>query len=111
MTEDVPKLAARGLPPLGRLLHLLAIEAAMQFSISAFNDYFDRLVDAGRPDKPVALGTVTPRQAYPVAPAILGPACCRQGALPAAWRGVGDASSGLHNPEGAFPTGLWQNSA
>src|SRR5438477_13080644 len=57
-------LAAHGLPPLGRLLHLLAIEAAMQFSISAFNDYFDRQVDAGRPDKPVALGIVTPRQAW-----------------------------------------------
>jgi Protein of unknown function (DUF4058) len=36
--------------------------------------------------------------------------CCRQGARPAAWRRVGAASSGLHNPEGAFPTGLWQNS-
>jgi hypothetical protein len=25
-------------------------------------------------------------------------------------RGVEDASGGLHNPEGAFPMGLWQNS-
>jgi len=48
---------------------------------------------------------VTPRQACPVAPA-MRPACCRQGALPAARRGVGEASGGLHNPEGAFPTGL-----
>ena len=53
---------------------------------------------------------VTPRQACPVAPAILRPAGCRPGALPAARRGVGEASGGLHNPEGAFPTGLWQNS-
>ena len=40
---------------------------------------------------------VTPRQACPVAPA-MRPACCRQGALPAARRGVGEASGGLHNP-------------
>ena len=32
---------------------------------------------------------VTTRPACPVAPAILRPACCRQGALPAARRGVG----------------------
>ena len=38
------------------------------------------------------------------------PACGWPGALPAARRGVGEASGGLHNPEGAFPTGLWQNS-
>jgi 4-hydroxybenzoate polyprenyltransferase len=56
-------LAARGIPPLDRLLHLLVIETAMQFSISAFNDYFDRHVDAGRPDKPVALGVIAPREA------------------------------------------------
>lgn len=57
-------LAARGLPPLGLLLHLLAIETAMQFSISAFNDYFDRHVDAGRVDKPVAMGAISPRVAW-----------------------------------------------
>ena len=57
-------LAARGLPPLGRLAHLLVIEAGMQFSISAFNDYFDRRVDAGRPDKPVAAGVISPRVAW-----------------------------------------------
>ena len=55
------------------------------------------------------LRPVTPRQACPVAPA-LRPACCRQGALPAARRGGGEASGGLHHPEGAFPTGLWHNS-
>ncbi len=59
-------LAARGLPPLGRLLHLLLIETAMQFSISAFNDYFDREVDRGRPDKPVASGFISPRVAFAV---------------------------------------------
>lgn len=53
-------LAARGLPPLGRLLHLLLIETAMQFSISAFNDYFDREIDRGRADKPVASGVISP---------------------------------------------------
>ena len=57
-------LAARGLPPLGRLLHLLVIETAMQFSISAFNDYFDRRVDLGRHDKPVATGMVSPWAAW-----------------------------------------------
>jgi 4-hydroxybenzoate polyprenyltransferase len=53
-------LAAKGLPPLDRLFQLLVIEAARQFSISAFNDYFDRDVDRGRPDKPVALGVIGP---------------------------------------------------
>jgi 4-hydroxybenzoate polyprenyltransferase len=57
-------LAARGLPPPGRLVHLLLIEMAMQFAISAFNDYFDRRVDAGRADKPVAAGVITPRTAW-----------------------------------------------
>ncbi len=59
-------LAARGLPPIGRLFHLLAIEAAMQFSISAFNDYFDREVDTGRTDKPVATGVISPRAAWSI---------------------------------------------
>lgn len=53
-------LAARGVPPLDRLLHLLLIELAMQFSISAFNDYFDRSFDVGRTDKPVASGAISP---------------------------------------------------
>ncbi|HEX8218571.1 MAG TPA: UbiA family prenyltransferase [Chloroflexia bacterium] len=57
-------LAAKGLPPLGRFVQLLAVEAAMQFSISAFNDYFDREVDAGRPGKPVASGEISPRVAW-----------------------------------------------
>ena len=57
-------LAARGLPPPGRFLQLLLIETAMQFSISAFNDYFDRKVDAGRHDKPVASGALSPRTAW-----------------------------------------------
>lgn len=57
-------LAARGLPSIGRLLHLLAIEAAMQFSISAFNDYFDRDTDRGRSDKPVATGAISPVTAW-----------------------------------------------
>lgn len=57
-------LAAKGLPPLGRLAYLLVIEAAMQFSISAFNDYFDRHVDAGRSDKPVASGLISHTTAW-----------------------------------------------
>jgi 4-hydroxybenzoate polyprenyltransferase len=57
-------LAARGLPPIGRFAQLLAIETAMQFSISAFNDYFDRHVDAGRADKPVASGAISARTAW-----------------------------------------------
>src|SRR5438270_10364576 len=57
-------LAAHGFPPMPRLLYLLAIEAGMQFSISAFNDYFDRNVDANRPDKPVAAGLISPSAAW-----------------------------------------------
>ena len=57
-------LAARGVPPLDRLLHLLLIELAMQFSISAFNDYFDRPFDMGRADKPVASGIISPSVAF-----------------------------------------------
>ena len=56
-------LAARGLPPIGLLIHLLIIETAMQFSISAFNDYFDRSIDQGRGDKPVASGEIAPQAA------------------------------------------------
>lgn len=59
-------LAARGVPPIGRFLQLLAVEAGMQFSISAFNDYFDRHIDTGRPDKPVASGRIGPRTAWVV---------------------------------------------
>ncbi len=66
-------LAARGLPPLGLLLHVLVIETAMQFSISAANDYFDRTVDKGREDKPVATGAITPGVASGVA-SVLGTA-------------------------------------
>jgi 4-hydroxybenzoate polyprenyltransferase len=57
-------LAARGIPPLPTLLGLLAIELCRQFSISAINDYFDRHIDRTRPDKPVAVGTVSPRTAW-----------------------------------------------
>src|SRR5207237_1282162 len=63
-------LAARGLPPIGRLFHLLTIETAMQFSISAFNDYFDRKVDVGRTDKPVATGAIRPQVALAIALAL-----------------------------------------
>ena len=59
-------LAAKGLPPLGRFVQLLAVETAMQFSISAFNDYFDRQVDAGRAEKPVASGQISPSLAWAV---------------------------------------------
>src|SRR6476661_4972825 len=53
-------LAARGLPPIGTLVGLLLIETCRQFSISAFNDYFDRYMDRGRPGKPVASGIISP---------------------------------------------------
>lgn len=59
-------LAARGIPPVGALLYLLAIETCRQFSISAFNDYYDRKVDIGRPEKPVAAGQISPRTAWAV---------------------------------------------
>jgi 4-hydroxybenzoate polyprenyltransferase len=57
-------LAARGIPPLPTLLGLLTIELCRQFSISAFNDYFDRHIDRARPDKPVALGIISPQTAW-----------------------------------------------
>lgn len=57
-------LAARGIPPIGLLLYLLLIETCRQFSISAYNDYYDREVDKGRPDKPVASGVISPRTAW-----------------------------------------------
>jgi 4-hydroxybenzoate polyprenyltransferase len=59
-------LAARGLPPLGTLLMLLVIETCRQFSISAFNDFFDREIDRGRAGKPVASGLISPRIAWAV---------------------------------------------
>ena len=57
-------LAARGVPPVDTLLYLLLIETCRQFSISAFNDYYDRHVDQGRTDKPVASGHISPRIAW-----------------------------------------------
>jgi 4-hydroxybenzoate polyprenyltransferase len=56
-------LAARGVPPVERLLLLLGVETLMQFSISALNDYFDREVDKGRVNKPVARGIISPGSA------------------------------------------------
>jgi 4-hydroxybenzoate polyprenyltransferase len=64
-------LAAHGFPAAGTLLLLLAIEACRQFSISAYNDYFDRHMDRGRADKPVALGIISPTAAW-LAGATLG---------------------------------------
>jgi len=64
-------LAARGFPAIGTLLLLLTIEACRQFSISAYNDYFDRYIDRGRPDKPVAAGIISPTAAW-IAGALLG---------------------------------------
>ncbi|HST06495.1 MAG TPA: UbiA family prenyltransferase [Chloroflexia bacterium] len=57
-------LAARGVPPVGTLALLLVIEACRQFSISAYNDYFDRHIDAKRPEKPVATGEIRPQVAW-----------------------------------------------
>ncbi len=57
-------LAARGVPPLPNLLLLVAVETCRQFSISAFNDYYDREVDRGRAEKPVASGAISPRTAW-----------------------------------------------
>lgn len=57
-------LAARGLPPIGTLLYLLAVETCRQFSIATYNDYFDRVVDRGRADKPVASGQIPHRVAW-----------------------------------------------
>jgi 4-hydroxybenzoate polyprenyltransferase len=57
-------LAARGVPPTGTLALLLATEVCRQFSISAYNDYFDRYSDAGRQEKPVASGEIRPQVAW-----------------------------------------------
>lgn len=76
-------LAARGVPPLDRLLHLLLLELAMQFSISAFNDYFDRPFDVGRVDKPVASGAISPSVAFALG-ALLGLDCILL-AIPLGW--------------------------
>src|SRR3954471_5082661 len=64
-------LAAHGLPPWGTMLLMLLVETCRQFSISAFNDYFDRNIDRGRPEKPVASGVISPRVAWVVG-ALLG---------------------------------------
>ena len=76
-------LAARGVPPLDRLIHLLLIEIAMQFSISAFNDYFDGPFDVGRADKPVASGAISPSVALALG-TLLGLACILL-AVPFGW--------------------------
>jgi 4-hydroxybenzoate polyprenyltransferase len=76
-------LAARGVPPLDRLLHLLVIELAVQFSISAFNDYFDRPFDSGRADKPVATGAISPAVALAVG-SLLALSCLLL-AIPLGW--------------------------
>jgi 4-hydroxybenzoate polyprenyltransferase len=57
-------LAAGGVPHLLYLLLLVAVETCRQFSISAYNDYFDRDVDRDRADKPVASGAISPRTAW-----------------------------------------------
>ena len=57
-------LAAAGVPPLPNLLMLVAVETCRQFSISAYNDYYDREVDRGRADKPVASGVISPQTAW-----------------------------------------------
>jgi 4-hydroxybenzoate polyprenyltransferase len=57
-------LAAGGVPHILYLLLLVAVETCRQFSISAYNDYFDREVDRGRADKPVATGAISPRTAW-----------------------------------------------
>src|SRR5437763_10206679 len=49
---------------------------------------------------------------YPCMPGSASPAASLRpaGRTASARCGVGEASGGLHNPEGAFPTGLWHNS-
>lgn len=72
-------LAFRGVPPWERFLPLLLVETGMQFSISAFNDYFDRAIDAGRADKPVAAGRISSQVAW-----VLGASFGAVALLPAA---------------------------
>lgn len=57
-------LAARGIPPIGAFLYLMLIELLRQFSISAYNDYYDREIDAGRAEKPVAAGQIAATTAW-----------------------------------------------
>ena len=57
-------LAARGRPPAATLILTIIGMIALQFAISAFNDYRDRKADVhSRKFKPVALGILTPRVA------------------------------------------------
>lgn len=64
-------LAARGRPPLATFVVTFAGMIALQFAISAFNDYRDRKADAfSHKFKPVALGILSPRAAL-IATAIL----------------------------------------
>jgi hypothetical protein len=50
------------------------------------------------------------RQDHPHLKFIITEDRLRSNAPPAAWRGGRVASSGLHNPASACPTGLWHNS-
>src|SRR5689334_18615280 len=53
-------LVARGLPPAGQLLLLLAAQLATQFAISLWNDYWDLPEDRiAKPDKPIPAGVIS----------------------------------------------------
>jgi 4-hydroxybenzoate polyprenyltransferase len=53
-------LAARGRPPAGPLLLLLAAQLATQFAISLWNDYWDLPEDRiAKPDKPIPAGVIS----------------------------------------------------
>jgi hypothetical protein len=85
---------------------LLATRSATVLTVPSSRPAWARAAQSSWPEATARHPTL----AGPVAPASQRPACGRQGTLPAARRGVGEASGGLHNPEGACPTGRWQKS-
>jgi hypothetical protein len=99
---------ARGLYQSHRSLLLAARSATVRMVPASWSQ---RLAQRGPARlRAAGSGCRPPTAVGSVARAILRPACCRQGALPAVRHGVGEATRHLPNPEGAFPTGLWHNS-
>lgn len=56
-------LVSGGHPPAGRYAALLGAILGGQIAIGALNDYGDRELDIGRPEKPIAAGRIRPKAA------------------------------------------------
>lgn len=54
------------------ILLVVGAHTAMQLAIAVFNDYYDRTLDAaGKPEKPIPRGLVTPREALVIGSALI----------------------------------------